>query len=127
PARQAHRGKRGERLVASGLTRADLETTIARWRNRITLFREESIPLVGEVEKLASQYNKVTGGLTAEWDGERLPPPRMRPFASSGDRAVREKAFRAFFKPYIDVHDELAETFGGMFGLRAQIEKNAHS
>ena len=125
PALEPHRVELGKRLLDSGLERADLETTMARWRNRIGLFREENVPLVAESETLVSQYNKVAGGLISEWEGDRLAPPQLRPFANSGDRDVRERAFRAFFKPYIEAHDEMAGIFERLVDLRTRIAANA--
>ncbi len=113
------------RLVESGHTRADLETTIARYRNRIELFRAENVPLVSESEKLSSQYSKVVGAMTVEWEGRRLTPSQLRPYAASGDRGVRERAWRAFFAPYVDARDELAGIFDQLYELRQRMARNA--
>ncbi len=125
PRLEAHRVKLGEKLVASGFSRPDLEPAIARWRNRIELFREENVPLVAEEQKLASRYSKVIGGLAADWQGERLPPPMLRPYTNSADRSLREQAYRAFFRPYIDARDELAEIFDALYELRQKQARNA--
>ena len=120
-----YRVKLGEKLVASGFRRADLEPMIARWRNRIELFRDENVPLVAEEQRLGSRYSKVVGAMTAEWEGQALPPPQLRPFTNSADRALRERAFRAFFVPYIERRDELADIFDALFELRGQQARNA--
>ena len=99
PELEAWRVKLGERLVESGFYRPDLETTLARQRNRIALFREANVPLVAELEQLSSNHRRIVGGLTADWEGAKLTPPQLRPFAGSGDRTVRERAFRALFRP----------------------------
>jgi len=125
PRLEPHRVKLGEKLVASGFTRPDLEPTIARWRNRIELFREENVPLVAEEQKLASGYSKLIGGLASEWEGKQVPPPMLRPYTNSADRGLREQAYRAFFKPYIEARDELAGLFDAMFELRQQQARNA--
>jgi oligoendopeptidase F len=119
------RVKLGERLVASGFTAPGLETTIQRLRNRIALFRDENVPLVAELERLGSEHRRIVGGLTSEWEGERLTPPQLRPFAASEDRAVRERAFRAFFRPYIEARDELAGLYTQMLDLRGRMARNA--
>lgn len=125
PRLEAYRVKLGEKLVASGFTRPDLEPAIKRWRNRIELFREENVPLVAEEQKLASRYSKVTGALASEWQGEQVPPPMLRPFTNSADRSVREQAFRAFFAPYIAARDELADIFDALYDLRQEQGRNA--
>lgn len=125
PELEPWRVRLGARLVESGYTRQDLETTVRRFRNRIALFRPDNVPLVAELERLGSDHRRVVGGLTTDWEGERLTPPQVRPFAGSGDRAVRERAFRAFFRPYIEAHDELAGIYTRMLELRRLMARNA--
>jgi oligoendopeptidase F len=115
----------GRRLVESGFERPDLEMTIRRWRNRIDLFREDNVPLVAEEERLSSRYGKVVGSMTVEWEGEQRTPPQMRPFAASGDRSLRERAWRTFFRPYIEHRDVLADIFDRLYEVRQEIARNA--
>lgn len=115
----------GDRLVECGYTRPDLETALARFRNRTELFREENVALTAELERLGSEHRKVIGALSVEWEGSELTPPQLRPFASSGDRAVRERAFRAFFGCYIAAHNELADIYDRMLRARGQMARNA--
>ena len=113
------------KLLDSGYTRPDLETTLRRFRTNRDLFREENIPLQQELSKLNNQYNKICGSMTVEWDGEQIPLPRLNPFLQSPDREIREKAWRLQFQPYIDKRDELADIFDRQLELRQQIAKNA--
>lgn len=113
------------RLVESGLTRADMETALARFRTQIGLFRESNIPIFSELEELGTRYQRITGSMTAEWDGEEMPLPRLQPFLKSPDRAIRERAYRASTAPYVASHDELAALFDRMYLLRQQAAQNA--
>lgn len=113
------------RLLDSGYTRPDLETTLRRFRTNREIFREENIPLQQELSKLSNQYNKICGSMTVEWEGEQIPLPRLNPFLQSPDRETREKAWRLQFQPYIDKRDELADIFDKQLALRQQIAKNA--
>ena len=45
-------------------------------------------------EELSARYQKITGGLSVDWDGERETVPQLQPFLKSKDRATRERAFR---------------------------------
>ena len=125
PRLETWRVKLGQRLVDSGFTRPDLETTVRRWRNRIELFRDQNVPLVAEEQKLSSRYSKVIGAMTVDWEGETLTVSQMRPYCGSGDRAVRERAWRAFFSPFIAGRDELADIFDRLWELRQEIARNA--
>ncbi|HEX6488699.1 MAG TPA: M3 family oligoendopeptidase [Candidatus Dormibacteraeota bacterium] len=115
----------GQRLVESGYSSPDLDTTIARFRNRIELFRESNVPLVAETERLGSEYRKVVGAMTVQWEGQQLTPPQVRPFANSGDRQIRERGWRAYFEPYIGAHDELAAIYDKLLAARRQMAVNA--
>lgn len=113
------------RLVDSGYERADLAYTLARFRTSIDIFREANVPLFAELEELAAQYQRTTGGMTAEWRGERLPLPRLTPFLQSGDRSVRETAWRAVTAPYVSARDGMAELFDRMLDRRQRAAANA--
>lgn len=113
------------RLVAVGTDRPDMQTTLRRFRSAIEIFREENVPLVSETEALAARYQQITGTMTAEWQGARVPLPRLAPFLKGRDRAVREAAWRGFNAPYVAAHDELAGIFDRMVDLRQTIGRNA--
>ena len=87
------------KFVAQGTDRTDLQATLQRFETSIAIFREANVPLVAEAEELAARYQQVTGGMTAEWGGERVALPRLAPFLKSGDRSVREAAWRASVAP----------------------------
>jgi oligoendopeptidase F len=113
------------KLLDSGYTRPDLETTLRRFRTNRDIFREENIPLQQELSKLSNAYNKICGSMTVEWEGEQIPLPRLNPFLQSPDRDIREKAWRLQFQPYIEKRDELADIFDRQLELRQQVARNA--
>ena len=114
-----------KRFVAVGTDRPDLQTAVRRLRTAIEIFREANVPLVSEAEGLAAEYQQVTGTMSADWDGERVPLPRLAPFLKRGDRAVREAAWRAATQPYLAARDELAGLFDRLVGLRQAMARNA--
>jgi oligoendopeptidase F len=113
------------RLLESGYTTPDLEVPIHRFRAHIDLFREANIPLTTAAEELGARYQKLTGGLTVQWDGAEKTIPQLQPFLESTDRAVRERAFRLGTDAYADRRDELADIFDSLFALRSRIASNA--
>ncbi len=113
------------RLLASGYRRPDLETTLARFRTAIDIFREENVPIFAEIEEHCARYQRITGSMTAVWEGEERPLPQLQPYLKSGDRAVRERAWRAMTAPYLAQRDTLAELFDTMLRLRQQAARNA--
>ncbi len=113
------------RLLNSGYSTPDLETTLTRFRTQIGIFRDENVPIFAELEEHGARYQRITGTIMVEWEGVERPLPQLQPFLKSSDRAVRERAFRASSQPYIDRHDELASLFDQMYHLRQQAARNA--
>ena len=113
------------RLLDVGYTRPDLEELLKEFRTDAEIFREANVPLFSELEELSAAYQKITGGLGVDWDGERKTIPQLQPFLKSQDRAVRERAFRAGADAYIEKRDELATVFDRMYELRQRVAHNA--
>jgi oligoendopeptidase F len=113
------------RLLDLGYAPDALATTVRRFRTDAEIFREESVPLFAEVEELSAAYQKITGGLTVDWDGVRKTIPQLQPYLKSNDRDARERAFRAGAGAYLEKRDELAELFDRMYERRVKIARNA--
>jgi oligoendopeptidase F len=113
------------RLLDLGFRRDDLDTMLRRFRTDAEIFREENVPLFAAVEELSAAYQKITGGLSVEWDGERKTIPQLQPHLKSTDRAERERAFRLGSTAYMEKRDELSELFDRMFALRVHTSTNA--
>ena len=113
------------RLVESGHSTPNLSTTLARFRTQIEIFRDENVPIFAELEEHSARYQRITGSITVEWDGVERPLPQLQPFLKSSDRAVRERAFRASTRPYLDRRDELSALFDKMYHLRMRAARNA--
>jgi oligoendopeptidase F len=113
------------KLLDTGYSTPDLATTLARFRTQIQIFREENVPIFAELEEHSAKYQRITGSMTALWDGIERPLPQLQPYLKSPDRAVRERAFRASTQPYLDRRLEMAALFDKMFELRMQAARNA--
>jgi oligoendopeptidase F len=113
------------KLLATGYTRDDLETSLRRFRTNEELFREENVPLEQELQGLQAQYGKLTGGMTVNWRGTEVPIPRLSPFFQDPDRETREEAWRLQFAPYIDHKQEIDDLFDAQIRLRQRIARNA--
>jgi oligoendopeptidase F len=113
------------KLVETGYSTPALATTLARFRTQIEIFREQNVPIFASLEEHSARYQRITGSMTAEWDGVERPLPQLQPFLKSPDRAVRERAFRASSQPYIEKRAELATLFDRMYELRMRAARNA--
>lgn len=124
---QAHeqRIRLQSRLVGLGYTRPGLEIVIQRFRNQMELFQEANVALYAELSKLTTEWSKVNGAMTVEWDGEEKTPAQLLPYLLSTDRGVRERAFKLRAKPYIELRNVVAGMFDRMYDLRQHIAHNA--
>jgi oligoendopeptidase F len=113
------------RLLGLGWSRPELETTLRRFRRDAEIFREANVPLFAELEELSAAYQKISGGLEVEWDGERKTVPQLQPYLKHPDRATRERAFRVGAAAYLGRRDELAALFDRMYVRRVQVAANA--
>ncbi len=125
PRMEEREAELARRLVDLGWSRPDLDTTIRRFRTSVEIFREANVPRLAELEGLASEYQQVTGGMLAEWEGTRVPLPRLLPHLRSPDRAERERAFRGISAPYVDGRPALAALFDRMYLLRQGVAREA--
>jgi oligoendopeptidase F len=125
PKAEEQRSRLQKRLVDLGYVTPDLETTVQRFRNQIELFNETNVPLFEQLAKLSTEWAKLIGSMTVDWDGQEKTPPQMQPFLEDKDRAVRERAFRLMYKPYIEQRDALADLFDRMYDVRVQVARNA--
>lgn len=125
PKAREQRVRLQERLVALDYVRPGLETTVKRFRNQMELFSDTNVPLFGELSKLETDWSKVNGAMTVDWDGVEKTPAQLLPYLESNDRAVRERAFKLRAKPYIDQRGVLAGIFDRMYDLRQQVARNA--
>lgn len=114
-----------KRLLELGWTRPDMETTLRRFRTDIEIFREANVERFSQIEEISAAYQKVTGGLSVDWDGESKTIPQLQTYLKSSDRAERERAFRAGAQAYLEQRDVLAEQFDKMYALRVAVAKEA--
>jgi oligoendopeptidase F len=114
-----------KRLVATGWSRPDLETTLRRFRTDIEIFREANVARFAQIEELSATYQKITGGLSVEWDGVKKTVPQLQPHLKSNNRAERERAFRMGAQAYLEHRDPLASLFDRMYVLRNAVSDEA--
>jgi oligoendopeptidase F len=113
------------RLLDLGWSRPDLETTLRRFRTDIEIFREANVDRFAQIEEISAAYQKVTGGLSVDWDGERKTIPQLQPYLKSANRDERERAFRLGAAAYLEQQDVLAEQFDKMYALRVAVATEA--
>ena len=103
----------------------DMSLVLRNMKNEADLYREENIPLLTEVSKLENEYDKITGGLKTEWDGEEKNLSQLGFFLNDSDRAVREKAWLTISHLWLSKREALNSVYSKLLTLRQQIAQNA--
>lgn len=92
----------------------------------LDLFSPANIPLETEENKEIQAYQKITGGMSVEFDGEVKTMQQMAAYMEKTDRALREKAWKAMWERRLQDKVALDNAYDKLFGIRKQIAKNAH-
>jgi oligoendopeptidase F len=124
PARAAEQNLK-EKLLATGLQPDGFEIPLRNMRQQAALFREANLPLFNEEAKLGTEYSKIIGAQTVQWDDKELTLAQLRPYLESPDRALRERAFRAAMERRLQDRQALNELWIKFFELRKKIADNA--
>jgi oligoendopeptidase F len=125
PPVQAAEQKLKQKLLDSGLEPAGFEIPLRNMRAEAALFREINLPLLAEDRKLGTQYDKVIGAQTVQWEGQELTLQQMRPIALQTDRAVRERAWRLASNRWLADRAAIDDLWTKTVPLRRQIALNA--
>ena len=94
-------------------------------RNQADLFREANVPLLTELAKLGNEYDKITGGMKADWAGEERNLSQLNALLRDRDRATRERAWRQIMTLWAEKRAELNDVYARMLALRRQVAANA--
>ncbi len=115
-----------ERLLALDLSdRADLTLMLRNLRNEVDLFREANIPLQVELARLDNEYDKVTGSLKTDWDGEEQNLSQLGLHLTEKDRATRERAWKLTMGLWLGQRETLNKLYADMLRLRQEVAANA--
>lgn len=124
--RVAEQALKDKLLALNGYTPShETALLIKRFRTEASIFREENVPLLSELMKLANEYEKIAGGMTIEWDGKQETLPQAQLHLRVHDRATREKAWRLIMACFAEERERLNELYLQMLSLRRQVAKNA--
>ena len=128
PAVQEAEQKVTKALLASPF-RAELEDRFGKllFTNleiAVRTFDPKNMALMQEENKLQSEYQKLYASALVEWNGEKLPLPKLGPYKQSPDRAVRKAAYEAEGKWFDSHQAELDELYDKLVKNRTAQAKN---
>lgn len=92
----------------------------------LDLFDPRNIALSTEETKAVQDYQKITGGMSVEFDGGVKTMQQVAAYLEKTDRDLREKAWRTMWDRRLQDKKPLDDAFDKLFGIRNKIAKNAH-
>lgn len=92
----------------------------------LDLFSPDNIALETEENKEIQAYQKITGGMSVEFEGETKTMQQMAAYMERTDRELRERAWRTMWERRLKDKDALDKSFDNLFAIRKQVAKNAH-
>lgn len=117
-----------ERLLALGsadLGIPGMDLVLRNLRNEADLYRKENILLQTEERKLDNEYDKITGAMQANWDGEEKNLSQLAVFLKDKNRDTRQKAWDVMSALWLGQRENLNQIYVKILKLRQQIAANA--
>ncbi len=114
-----------EKLIASNLEPEGFAIPLRNMRSDASLFRESNLLLFSEVMKLSSEYDRIIGSQTVQWDGEEVTVTQLRPVFQETDRKRREDAWRLSMDRWYADRDAITAVWQKLLPLRLKIAANA--
>jgi oligoendopeptidase F len=114
-----------ERLLALNLTDEDIALMLRQLAAEAALFRDENVPILTELARLNNEYDKITGGLKTDWDGETKNLSQLGVFLRDPERTVRERAWRTIMDLWLGEREKLNDLYAEMLHRRHQVARKA--
>jgi len=115
-----------QKLFAAKVTvPSDFEIPLRNIRAEVELFNSKNLPLQAEEFKLSSEYDRIVGAQTVEWEGGEKTLAQMQPFIQEPDRALRERTWRLVTDRQLADRDGLNELWAHFLQVRLQIASNS--
>lgn len=113
------------KFVESGLAPKALQVPLRDMKAHLEIYSEANLPLFTQEQKLGSEYNKIIGAQTVDWDGEELTVIQLGKLLYENDRALREKVWRAITQRQLQDRTAINNLWIKFMDLRGQITHNA--
>jgi len=113
------------KLLDSGFVPEGCEVALRNLRAEVDLFREANLPLLAEEAKLRSEFFKITGAQSVNWEGEEKTIPQMERLRRDRDRGLRERVWMAISQRQFEDRAALNDLWKELLTLRLKIAANA--
>jgi len=114
-----------EKLLQSGLVPEGMELILKKMRVEADLFCEQNLALMTEESKLGTQYSKILGSQSVEWQGKELTLVQINSALQTADREVREKLWKLISQRQLQDREGINQLWGKFMDVRAELASNA--
>jgi oligoendopeptidase F len=114
-----------EKLLVYGSVPEGLEIPLLKMRSEVELFRDANLPLFVKEHKLSMEYDKIIGAQTVQWEGKEMTVAQLRPVYQSGDRNLRESAWRLALGRHSQDREAIGHLWEKFMALRLDLAANA--
>lgn len=112
-------------LLTSRLTPQGFEMPLRKIRTDTELFREANLPLFTTERKLGSEYDRIIGAQSVDWEGQELTIAQLGPVMEENDRYRREKAWRLAAERRTQDSKAIGQLWQKFMEVRLQQARNA--
>ena len=113
------------KIVDSGVQPENFAIALRNMRAEIEIFREANLPLLPEDEKIGTEYDKISGAQTIEWEGEEITLVQAGKILLENDRDRREKSWRLASERSLQDREAINDIWKRLLALRVRIAANA--
>jgi oligoendopeptidase F len=113
------------KLLALGIEPPRFAVPLMKMRWEAEIFREENLPLQVREQKLSTEYDKIIGAQTVQWEGKEVTVVQLRPVFQRLDRTVRENAWRLAMDRQLTDRTAIDDLWRQFMGVRLQQAGNA--
>ena len=125
PSIQAADQQLKEKILESKLVPAGMDLALKKMQTEADLFREENLPLMTEESKLSTEYNKIFGAQTIEWDGDELTLTQVKSLQLTENRNMRKNLWELMSQRQLEDRGAVNDLWKKFMTVRKEMAANA--
>lgn len=113
------------KLLSSGVKPGGYEQQLKNMRLEDSIFQSENLPLLADERRLNSEYDRIIGAQSIEWEGKEVTLSQLLPVYLDLDRSKRERAWRLAAQRQLQDRQALNELWQKYMLLRGKLAENS--
>ena len=113
------------KLLCSGVKPGGYEQQLKNMRLDDSIFHVENLPLLAGERRLNSEYDRIIGAQSIEWEGKEVTLSQLLPVYLDLDRPRRERAWRLASQRQLQDRQAFNELWQKYIRLRGQLAENS--